>query len=150
MYQSQNPPRLSLLFHVYKTAKFWKYKLSKISSVNKPRAKYKARKQQIWAEISLYNLTQCSTRLVFVSADIISVKKKKVDKVYQWITFRKILCIFITYLYHSPSCQTAISLIMCSQLVSAFSALWCKPQAAVHSQPLAPGQWDTCQQEKNG
>lgn len=68
-------------------------------------------------------------------------KKKKVDMSENQSC--KKFCIFITYLYHSSSCQTAISLIKCSQLVSAFSVLWCKPQAAV--QLLASGQWDTCQ-----
>lgn len=50
------------------------------------------------AEISLYNLTQCSTRLVFISADIIPVKekKKKVEKICQRI---KVIRYFV-YLSH--------------------------------------------------
>lgn len=78
---------------------------------------------------------------LYVQISYLSNRKKKVDMSENQTC--KTFCIFITYLYHSSSCQTAISLIKCSQLVSAFSTLWCKPQAAV--QPLASGQWDTCQ-----
>lgn len=132
-----------LLFMLMKLKNFERIKLKRSNqstnqqlSIKQGKSKYKLR----FIFKTLPSVPQGLFLYVQISY-LLSRKKKKVDMSENQSC--KIFCIFITYLYHSSSCQTAISLIKCSQLVSAFSALWCKPQAAV--QPLASGQWDTCQ-----
>lgn len=95
-------------------------------------------------------LTQCSTGLIFISADIISIEEReKRDKIYNLIQSLKCFHIFITLFFlelwlsdHNQSNYEQPAGVL------AFSALWGTPPAALHSQPLAISQQDTCQQER--
>lgn len=131
-----------LLFMLIKLKNFEIIKLKRSNQSTNQQLSIKQGKSKYKLKFIFKNLPSVPQGLfLYVQISYLLSGKKKVDMSENQSC--KIFCIFITYLYHSSSCQTTISLIKCSQLVSAFSALWCKPQAAV--QLLASGQWDTCQ-----